>query len=112
MAARLMVMSCGGGEGGRPTCQPPATRGLVAEPRHAAPPADPTIHLVGDQLHRAAVRVRPAGSRHVIDRCWAAGEVEMRRGRWCAAIESPPCRTKRAFRVQMFDARPARSEGI
>jgi hypothetical protein len=37
-AARLMVMSCGGGEGGRPTCQLPATRGLVEEPvaAHAA----------------------------------------------------------------------------
>src|SRR5450755_2588460 len=37
-AARLMVMSCGGGEGGRPTCQLSATRGLVEEPvaAHAA----------------------------------------------------------------------------
>jgi hypothetical protein len=38
MAARLMVMSCGGGEGGRPTCQLPAILGLVEEPvaMHAA----------------------------------------------------------------------------
>src|ERR1035438_2869573 len=32
MAARLMVMSSGGGEGGKPTCQLPATCGLVEEP--------------------------------------------------------------------------------
>jgi hypothetical protein len=38
MAARLMVMSCGGGEGGRPTWQLLAKRGLVEEPvaAHAA----------------------------------------------------------------------------
>jgi hypothetical protein len=51
MAARLMVTSWGGGEGGRPTCQLPATCGLVKEPVAA--------HAVGNAV--ADMRSLPAG---------------------------------------------------
>ena len=51
MAARLMVISCGGGEGGRPTRHLPATRGLVEEPVAA--------HTAGNAV--ADMRSLPAG---------------------------------------------------
>jgi len=51
MAARLMVTSCGGGEGGGPTRHLPATRGLVEEPVAA--------HAVGNAV--ADMRSLPAG---------------------------------------------------
>src|SRR5450755_582501 len=64
MAARLMVKSCGGGEGGKPTRQPPATRGLVAEPRRralAARPHTPTAAAaagVEEQYRQTSTRHR------------------------------------------------------
>jgi hypothetical protein len=51
MAARLMVMSCGGGEGGWPTCQLPAMLGLVEEPV--------AVHAMGNAV--ADMRSLPAG---------------------------------------------------
>ena len=51
MAARLMVMSWGGGEGGRPTCQLQATRGLVEE--------SVAVHAAGNAI--ADMRALPAG---------------------------------------------------
>src|ERR1035438_9218470 len=51
MAARLMVRSSGGGEGGKPTRQLPATCGLVKEPVAA--------HAVGNAV--ADMRSLPAG---------------------------------------------------
>src|SRR5450755_465301 len=64
-AARLMVMSCGGGEGGRPTCQLPATRGLVEEPVAA--------HAAGNAV--ADRRSLPAGLGKTGSPCMIVGEV-------------------------------------
>src|SRR5450755_3895482 len=92
-AARLMVMSCGGGEGGRPTCQLPATRGLVEEPVAA--------HAAGNAV--ADRRSLPAGlgkTQRPVDR--GAG------GNRCQS--ALPCGTRRLLPTRPLE-RPGASRG-
>src|SRR5450631_1335101 len=84
-AARLMVMSCGGGEGGRPTCQLPATRGLVEEPVAA--------HAAGNAV--ADRRSLPAGlgkTQRPVDR--GAGGNRCQSALPCGTRRLPPTRPR------------------
>jgi hypothetical protein len=83
MAARPMVMSCGGGEGGRPTWQLLATRGLVEEPVAA--------HAAGNAA--ADMRSLPAGlgkTQRPVDR--GAGGNRCQSALPCGTRRLPPTR--------------------
>jgi len=83
MAARLMVMSSGGGEGGRPTWQLLATRGLVEEPVAA--------HAAGNAA--ADIRSLPAGlgkTQRPVDR--GAGGNRCQSALPCGTRRLPPTR--------------------
>ena len=83
MAARLMVRSSGGGEGGKPTRQLPATCGLVKEPVAA--------HAVGNAV--ADMRSLPAGlgkTQRPVDR--GAGGDRCQSDSPCGTRRLPPTR--------------------
>src|SRR5450432_581770 len=87
MAARLLVKSCGGGEGGKPTRQLPATSGLVEEPVAA--------HAVGNAA--ADMRSLPAGlgkTQRPVDR--GVGGNRRQSALPCGARRLPPTRPPRA----------------
>ena len=87
MAARLMVWSSGGGEGGKPTRQLPATCGLVKEPVAA--------HAVGNAV--ADMRSLPAGlgkTQRPVDR--EAGGDRCQSDIPCGTRRLPPTRPLRA----------------
>src|SRR5450755_3550791 len=83
LAARLMVMFSGGGEGGKPTRQLPATCGLVEEPV--------AVHAVGNAV--ADMRSLPAGlgkTQRPVDR--GAGGNRCQSACPCGTRRLPPTR--------------------
>ena len=103
MAARLMVMSCGGGEGGTPTCQPPAARGLVAEPV--------AVRAAGNAV--ADMRSLPAGlgkTQRPVDR--GAGGNRRQSALPCGTRRLPPTRPAWTLGKRPSRSRPSPANSI
>ncbi len=122
-AACLKVISCGGGEGGRPTARGATALGLVGEPVGAAGAGtlsligarlqpdwgEPNVRLIGGREETGASRlVRAAyGASRLPDTRSTAETSWSGRGSWCAPTRARPASTDRPSLMLRSTASPS-----